>query len=52
MNLQVEFKKETKHSAYDLVNLKFNEYYVEWLEEKLEQLLNETTSQSTEAKDS
>jgi len=39
MNLQVEFKKETNESAYDLVNLKYKEYYVEWLETKIEQLL-------------
>jgi hypothetical protein len=39
MNLQEEFKKETKEVAYDLFYLKYNEYYVEWLETKIEQLM-------------
>ncbi len=39
MNLQVEFKKETGESAFDLVNLKFKKYYVEYLEERIEQLI-------------
>ena len=38
MNLQKEFKEETGQSAYDLVYLKHKEYYVEWLEEQVEQL--------------
>ena len=38
INLQEEFKKETKETAYDLCYLKYNEYYVEWLEAKIEQL--------------
>tara|TARA_R110000803_G_scaffold92674_1_gene160200 strand:- start:903 stop:1187 length:285 start_codon:yes stop_codon:yes gene_type:complete len=39
MNLQVEFKEETGQSSYDLVNLKYTDYYVEWLEERTEQLI-------------
>ena len=38
MNLQVEFKEETGQSAYDLVNVKYQEHYVDWLEEQIEQL--------------
>lgn len=44
MDLQVEFKEETGQSSYDLANVKYNEYYVEWLEERIEQLRRDGVS--------
>jgi len=35
MDLQKAFKIETGQIAYDIINLKYNEYYIEWLEEKV-----------------
>ena len=40
MNLQEEFENQTKESAYDVVNVKYNDYYIEWLETKIEELLS------------
>lgn len=39
MDLQKQFKEETKQDAYHLNQTMWNDYYIEWLESKIEQLL-------------
>ena len=41
MDLQKQFKEETKQDAYYLDQTTWNDYYIEWLESKIEKLLIE-----------
>jgi len=48
MTLQEHFKKETNQDAYYLDQTQWNDYYIEWLETKNEQLkLNSSSLQMT-----
>jgi hypothetical protein len=38
MDLHKQFKEETKQDAYYLDQTIWNDYYIEWLESKIEQL--------------
>lgn len=43
MTLEEEFENETNQQAYDGAYIRYNPYYVEWLENKIETLLDNMT---------
>jgi len=48
MNLQKQFKDETKQDAFYVNQTMWNDYYIEWLESKVEQLPTHIVSQQSE----
>ena len=43
MTLEDEYKKETNQNPYDIVNCHYKDSYVEWLENKIDTLIDNCT---------